>query len=87
MNSSQGNEAIVQANADQIGSDVLTNNVCTYMSYKPYETGIYIQHILKVDPNGMLPGFIKEAATRRITNTVKIIVDYCKSGAVPEPVF
>ena len=57
------------------------------MSYKPYETGIYIEHILKVDPNGMIPDFVKQAATKRITNTLHIIVDYCKSGAVPEPVF
>ena len=87
MNSSQGNEALVEANAEQIESDVVTNNVITYMSYKPYETGIYLEHILKVDPNGMIPGFVKTAATKRITNTLHIITDYCKSGAVPEPMF
>ena len=87
MNSSKGNEELVQTNADQIGSDVVTNNVITYMSYKPYETGIYITHILKVDPNGMIPGFVKEAAAKRISNTLHVIVDYCRTGAVPEPMF
>ena len=87
MNSSRGNEGLVEANADQIGSDVVTNNVITYMSYKPYETGIYITHILKVDPCGMIPDFIKKSATKRITNTLHVIVNYCQTGAIPEPMF
>ena len=50
MHSSRGNEKLIEANASQIGKDVINNNIITYMSYKPYEGGIELAHIMKMDP-------------------------------------
>ena len=32
------------------------------MSWKPYEGGIEIEHAIKMDPAGMIPGFLKNKA-------------------------
>ena len=87
FHSSQGNEALIEANQAQIGSDVVTNNVLTWMEFKPYDGGIELKHIVKMDPNGMIPGFIKDKAAKRLANTLLIIVDYLQNGTVPEPMF
>ena len=50
FHSSRGNEELIAANADQIGGDVVTNNALTYMAWKPYEGGMEITHIVKMDP-------------------------------------
>ena len=87
FHSSQGNEELIAANADQIGSDVVTNNALTYMAWKPYEGGIEITHIVKMDPQGSIPEFIKNKAAARLANSLQIIVNYVRDGTVPEPIF
>ena len=87
FHSSKGNEELVTANSAQIGSDVVTNNVLTYMAWKPYEGGMELTHIVKMDPNGMIPGFIKNKAATRMANSLQIIVNYCRDGTIPEPIF
>ena len=87
VHSSRGNEQLVEANAGQIGSDVINNNIITYMGYKPYEGGMELAHIIKMDPQGMIPSYIKNKATTRLTTSLKIIVAYVKDGTVPEPIF
>ena len=87
FHSSKGNENLIAANADQIGSDVSTNNVLTYMAWKPYEGGMDLTHIVKMDPAGSIPDFIKKKAAARLANSLQIIVNYVKDGTVPEPLF
>ena len=50
LHSSRGNEQLIEANSSLIGSDVMNNNIITFMSYKPYEGGIELAHIIKMDP-------------------------------------
>ena len=87
FHSSQGNEELIAANAGQIGSDVITNNVITYMSWKPYEGGMELTHVVQMDPNGMIPAFIKNKAATRMANTLQVIVNYVRDGTIPEPIF
>ena len=65
----------------------MTNNVITWMGFKAYEGGMELSHIVKMDPAGMIPGFIKNKAAARLANTLKVIVGYIKDGTVPAPVF
>ena len=87
MSSSQGNEEIVASRQEQIGSDVVANNIIVYVSWKPYDGGIEIQQLLCMDPAGMIPGMIKTAMSGRMAKALKLTVDYLKNGTIPEPVF
>ena len=87
LHSSMGNEALVQANNKQIGKDVVTNNVITFMSWKPYDGGIYFEHIVKMDPCGMIPGWLKKKGATRTTRNLQMIIDYLVNGTIPEPLF
>ena len=87
FHSSKGNESIIEANQDKIDGDVVTNNVLTWMSFKPYEGGMELRHIVKMDPAGMIPDFIKNKAAARMANTLHVITNYVKDGTIPEPMF
>lgn len=87
FHSSKGNEALVQQHADKISGDVVTNNVMTYMSWKAFDGGFDIEHVVKMDPNGMIPDFFKKKAAGRMASNLKIIVDYVRNGTVPAPIF
>ena len=87
FHSSKGNEELVAANSGQIGGDVVTNNVLTYMAWKPYDGGMELTHIIKMDPAGSIPGFIKNKAAARMTNSLQFIVNYVKDGTIPEALF
>ena len=65
IHSSQGNEALIKAYADQINGDVVVNNALSYTACKPYKKGIELSKISKVDINGMIPDFIKQVAASR----------------------
>ena len=85
--SSRGNDALVEANQALIDGDVVANNFITYMSWKPYDGGLELQHVVKIDPAGMIPDFIKNKAAARLASTLLIIVDYVQNGTVPEALF
>ena len=87
FHSSKGNEALCEANADKIDGDVITNNVLTYMSWKVVEGGLYIEHIVKMDPAGSIPSFIKNKGAERMAGAVMLLVDFLQNGTVPEPMF
>ena len=57
------------------------------MSWKPYDGGIYLEHIVKMDPAGMIPDFIKNKAATRMTNTLLIITEYLMHGTIPDSPF
>lgn len=60
FHSSCGNENLVEAHASSIGNNVVSNMVLSYFSYKPYESGIELTHILKYDPKGTIPEYMKQ---------------------------
>ena len=63
MTSSRGNEAITKKARKAIGRDVVTNNVITYTSYKAIEGGMELSSIVKIDPCGMIPNWVKVKAS------------------------
>ena len=65
----------------------MNNNIITYMDWKPYEGGIRLQHLIKMDPQGMIPTMMANKASDRMTKNLSMIVDYLKNGTVPEPLF
>ena len=87
MHSSVGNEALIEANQNLIDGDVIASNFITYMAWKPYDGGIYIEHIVKMDPNGMIPGWLKNKAATRTARNLQMITDYLMNGTIPEPIF
>ena len=87
MHSSQGNEALAESIADKIGSNVIGNNICTKTTFKPSGSGVEITMLVSLDPAGMLPGFIKNAAATRLANAAIIMADYLRDGTIPQPIF
>ena len=61
--------------------------VLSYFSYKPYEGGIEITHILKFDPKGSIPDFWKQKQAERTVRSLKTVVEYCRDGTIPESLF
>ena len=57
------------------------------MAWKPYDGGIEITHVVKMDPAGSIPGFIKNKAASRMTNSLQFIVNYVRDGTIPEALF
>ena len=57
------------------------------MAWKPYDGGMELTHIVKMDPAGSIPGFIKNKMAKRMANGLLILVDYLQTGTKPEPVF
>ena len=57
------------------------------MAWKPYDGGMELTHIVKMDPAGSIPGFIKNKAAARMQNSLQFIVGYVKDGTIPEPIF
>ena len=51
-----------------IGKDVLTENVLMYMSWKPFDGGMDLTHIVICDPKGTIPGFVKSATANRMAS-------------------
>ena len=70
FHSSQGNEILNKVYAGLIDGDVLTTNYLTYMGWKPFDGGIDLMHIVKIDANGWIPDFVKQAALGRTSNTL-----------------
>ena len=87
FHSSKGNEAIAEARASQIGSDVIATNHITYFSWKPYEGGMELRSVMKMDPNGSIPSMIKNKMGSRMAGGLKIMVDYLQNGTVPTSIF
>lgn len=42
------------------GSDVMSETKIAVMRYAPVEGGVHIDEVICVDPNGMLPQFVKD---------------------------
>ena len=57
------------------------------MSYKPYDGGIEFSHAVKMDPQGWIPGWIKDQAKHRMGMSLKNIVNYCRDGTVPDALY
>jgi len=83
FHSSQGNEHIVEANAASIGKDVVASNIIVYFQWRPYEGGMEIWHVQRMNPNGSLPDMFKKKMGKRMANVLLDIVAYLKSGAAP----
>ena len=52
FHSSQGNEGLRASCAHLHNNDTFMNNRLTYMAWKPYNGGMEITHIVKVNPGG-----------------------------------
>ena len=87
FHSSRGNENLVSEHAESIGRNVVSNMVLSYFSYKPYEGGIELTHILKYDPSGTIPEYMKQKQVGRTMRSLKTVVDYCRDGTIPEALF
>ena len=83
LHSSQGNDHIVAANKSAIGKDVVADMVITYYAWRPYEGGLEIWHINKMNPAGSIPDFLKNKMAKRMANGVLNLVNFIKTGAKP----
>ncbi len=83
FHSSKGNEQITADAAAAIGKDVVGTIHVAYYAWKPYEGGMEIKFVNKVDPNGSIPDMIKNKMAKRMSNGVMHLVNFLKTGAKP----
>ncbi len=83
LHSSMGNEQIVTDASASIGKDVLGTVHVAYYAWKPYEGGMEIKFVNKIDPNGSIPDMIKNKMAKRMSNGVMHLVTYLKTGVKP----
>ena len=87
ITSSHGNDEIVKARKKEIGKDVVANNFITYMGWLPYEGGLELHWLSKMDAAGSIPKMIKNKVAKRVGRELQILVDYIMNGSLPEPIF
>ena len=57
------------------------------MSWQPYEGGLELNWLSKMDPAGAIPKIVKNKLANRLAFEVLILVDYLMNGSLPEPIF
>ena len=57
------------------------------MAVKPYEGGFELNQVISMDIAGMIPGFIKTKAAKKLANIGLQIADYMMHGTIPPKVF
>ena len=87
FHSSQGNEVIIAARKDEIGSDVVANMLLTFMSSKPYEGGMEMNQVIAMDVAGRIPGMIKNKIAKKLSNIGMQVSDYMMHGTIPKGMF
>ena len=87
ITSSQGNEHIVKERKKEIGKDVVANNYITYMGWSPYESGLELHWLSKMDAAGSIPKVIKNKVAKRVVRELQILIDFLMNGSLPEPIF
>ena len=87
MNSSKGNEGLYDAHKDKTGKAVIADLVIQYTKITPIEGGMELVAVSQMDPNGMLPGFVKNKMAKRLGLNLYFVVDYLINGTIPPPAF
>ena len=81
--SSVGNEFLEEQEKENFGEDVTWKSYINLIGLKPYEGGVKIRQVNKVDVNGNVPTFVKNYAIEHLTKAMIYIVDYYKDGIKP----
>ena len=68
VDSSDGNEPIIAALKDEIGSDTPGYMYINYVSSKPYDGGMQIRLACKLDYGGYLPTIVKKFISKKLAN-------------------
>ena len=84
LNSSIGNEKLVEKYKEKIGSDVVAQQFIGGSRIQPVEDGVLLTQMMMGDPGGTLPTWIKGLISRRNASHGKYTVNYLLQGEVPE---
>ena len=84
IGSSQGNEAIIEAQADLIGDNVVANQIMSFLAFKPYDGGVELKSVAGTDLAGMIPDMVKNKMASRQANRLKNLVGFLRDGVRPE---
>ena len=87
MNSSKGNEGLYGVHKDKTGKSVIADLMIQYTKITPIEGGMELISVSQMDPNGMLPGFVKNKMAKRLGLNLYFVVDYLINGTIPPPAF
>ena len=87
INSSQGNEAIIEEQKKLIGKNVVANAIITYTKGEFYDGGCNLVQVISMNVNGMIPNFVQKKIAKRLADTTKHLVAYLLHGTIPKSVF
>ena len=88
VHSSQGNEELLELRREQIGNDVVANNLITYMESKPIEGGgMELNQVISIDVAGIIPIFVKKKLARHLAMIGLYTADYIMYETFPPKLF
>ena len=66
---------------------MVNDNQLTGIHFRPFEGGMELKQVIKMDVQGSIPGWIKNKVASRMADNLMIIVNYIKDGTVPGSIF
>ena len=82
LNTSQGNEDLIEKYKDKIGKDVVALNYFNYTVLKPIEGGMDITIATCLDPMGSIPDFLKKQGASRMIGNGEKMIHFMMTGEV-----
>ena len=80
INSSLGNEKYVEQYKDLVGRNVVANQILGSATFKPYDDGVEVTHVIISDAQGLIPIWLKSWASKRLFKHGLYTVDYVTKG-------
>lgn len=82
--SSRGNDSIVEAEKERIGSDVIATMIVNYHRFSKGKDGkgVQITTVLSFDPNGYIPNMLKKKMAGKQVFQSRHLANYLRDGTV-----
>ena len=87
INSSSGNEDLIEANKRLVGKNVVAKANITFTKGTFYDWGCEIVQVISVNVMGSIPNFAQALMTQFMADTTKNLVDYIVYGKIPRQLF
>ena len=85
IQSAKGNEYYYHKHAKVIGKDEVCNYIISMTKMSPLEdgSGVDVGQIICVDPQGMIPDFVKAKVAKAQAMNAFHMIEYLKHGTIP----
>ena len=87
IDSSDGNDAFIAEHKSEIGKDTAGYMHFNLAQSRPYDGGMQLRLVAKLDFGGYLPGIVKKFVSAKLANFPVQMADYLMKGEIPPDIF